>query len=358
MLTAKSSYTQDHILDRLQELFSFKLDVNELKPENRSSYLELIAKRYNTSVQAIWDKLANDDNWGYLKKLEERYGRRLVVDCPSAFTMGKCECGKVYAKQIQCGREWCPVCGAEWSDAHQRRFSRWWGKVALMPSVGYLVCTIPPDLRPVVNESDLDSLKKRLNEIRKGFVDRLKRMGYRRGLSRWHWFGDYGHAFHPHLNVLIDESIVSPERLEEYKLAWKEALGMSEDSVVSVHYAYRDSIGKIIHTVKYVTRATFRRIEDYKDGLLAIALHGYRNNHWWGANCWEGEVMWELQEGEGVVSEVIKLESSVCPECGRHLIWSKPKGMDKWQEYHMEEIGGGYFLVTGIRKRGGKKVCG
>lgn len=356
MIQLRMTRTQadEHIFDRLHGIFGYDLDLEGLaKSTNKAAYLELIAKRYRTSVEAIFNKLENNDNWGMLRKIEERYGVRLKPDCPSAWIAGKCECGQVYAKQIDCGREWCPICGDEWSPAHQRRFARWWGKVSQMPQVGYIVATIPPSRRPGVDRCNPKAMQKTLAGIRKRFVTSLKSMGYARGLSRWHWYGDANKEWHPHLNVLIDDGAVSMDRLEAFKQAWRDALGLTCDESVSLHYRYRDTIGKVIHTVKYVTRATFRYLDSYDKCLYAAGLHGFRNNHWWGYKKWDGEEVWILSEGKGQISEVVKLEGHICPECGGHVVWSAPKSMKDWARYVMTEIGGGYFLITGVKKRCG-----
>ena len=141
----------------------------------------------------------------------------LLQPCVTSFIRGNCSNGHFYAKALVCGKEWCPDCGQDNSIIHKRRQARWWGKVMQMKKVGYLVLTIPRELRPTFMQ------KEALQDFRKYVTQKLKRMGYKRGLQRYHWAGDCpictGHGckicrwtgsdtvYKPHLNVLIEEGI-------------------------------------------------------------------------------------------------------------------------------------------------------
>lgn len=347
MISSFGTSTQESVRDKviISERLAALFRPNVSREESTARYLELIAKSSSDT-----ETPGKSDNSQLLKMLEEKYGRRLVVDCPSAWITGHCECGATYAKTVNCGREWCPECGRRWSKAHQRKFARWWPKVAQMKYVGYLVFTMPREARPRVDEYKPEMLRKQLNTIRKRTIEGLKCMGYERGLCRWHWYGDKSNEWAPHLNIIIDDKWVSSTRLEEFKSIWRKALGLGSDAAVSVKYQFRINTRQVIHTVKYITRATMSKIETYEEGLYAVALYGYRNNvAWGGKERWQGEVYHVLECEDGVVSEVIKLEAGVCPNCGRHLVWSKPKSLDTWENYYMEEVGGGYWLITGVK---------
>ncbi|GAH29192.1 unnamed protein product, partial [marine sediment metagenome] len=92
------------------------------KTDVRDGYLELLAKR-SVDLDLIFR-----------------------TKCPGYWIQGSCENGHRYAKELYCGREWCPVCGEEWSATHQRRFSRWISKATQIRTMGYFVFTIPEEL--------------------------------------------------------------------------------------------------------------------------------------------------------------------------------------------------------------------
>ncbi|GAI57357.1 unnamed protein product, partial [marine sediment metagenome] len=53
----------------------------------------------------------------------------------------------------------------------------------------------------------------------------------------------------------------------------------------------------MVHTLKYVARATFR---DYEwDIDMALELRGFRNMVVWGCGLWNGEAAWSLSDLKG-----------------------------------------------------------
>jgi len=193
-----------------------------------------------------------------------------------------------------------------------------------------------------------------------------KRVGgyYGRGYARWHWFGDTcvnenrkgkrvlcrlsgercvlrskprakscddfvnNGKWNPHLNVLVDvdgasfshngTGFVPEDTLEKIQNDLREALDCPD---LIVHYSYRDTPGKMVHAVRYVTRSTFRN-RGWND-YMASELYNYRNARWWGT--WKDEKAWGLeaaeQEGENVdgLAVIEKLCSGACPDCGEPL---------------------------------------
>jgi len=238
----------------------------------------------------------------------------LATKCPGYFTVGQCKNGHRFAKELYCGREWCPVCGQDKSPAHMRRFARWVGRAQQLQSIGYLVFTLPEEVRSRYRS------KARLNELTKlvtgGDKSRrigglLKGMGFNRGLSRWHWFGETPGKWHPHLNVIIESGHLTLGQLQSIRRAYAGILGVK---VAVVNYSYTKVVPKMLHILKYVTRATFR---DYTwDKSMAAELYNFRNMRAWGK--WDDPAVWELK-GKAELEPIAKLESGLCPKCGEPL---------------------------------------
>jgi len=90
--------------------------------------------------------------------------------------VGECEDGHLYAIDLGGRREWCPTCGGRGGPAHQRRKARWMPKARQLRSMGYLVVTIPPELRQQYrNTQELSHLG---TALKRG----LQRLGFGRGL--------------------------------------------------------------------------------------------------------------------------------------------------------------------------------
>ena len=228
-----------------------------------------------------------------------------------------CECdyGHAFAKELKCGREWCPTCGQDWSDVHKQRFARWLPKAQTYQVMGLLVITIPPSIRFRFRS------KSELRRFRRGVVRALKRMGYNRGLTRFHWFGDrHPGVFHPHLNILIERGRIPPRELKRLKLMAERHVGMP----CVVHYSYTRSPKKMVHWLKYITRATFT---DYTwDEDMADELYRFNNCHSWGK--WDGLTpRWVLPKSMAKLDGLRRLEMGLCPICGCNLHWYG--GLDK-----------------------------
>ncbi|MBA7537916.1 hypothetical protein ES705_30188 [subsurface metagenome] len=262
------------------------------------------------------------------------------------FIPGECQNGHRFAKELVCGKEWCSRCGEDGSVAHNRRFARWLPKVQQLGTMGYFVFTIPEALRANYRT------KKALAALGHKIQELLKSYGYPRGLRRWHFFGDKSTKWHPHLNCLVDGGFVSPAKLDALKSAYARLLGAD---VVDVNYRYRLTPGKMVHTLKYVTRATFR---DYDWDLeMALELWGFRNMVVWGRGQWDGEAVWSLSdlggeakaEVEGLDIEAINsLVSGVCPVCGLALTWGEALPIGLLDMVDKQSLGAGYWRLADI----------
>lgn len=249
--------------------------------------------------------------------------------CPRWVSFGVCEKGHKIRKELYCGRDWCEVCGKDWSPAHQRRFARWLPKAMQMKSMGYFVITFPQEMR--WRFKDLNYVQNTRRRIERLF----KREGYR-GFSRWHWFGDENPGkFHPHLNFIIEAGYL--ENLEDLKRRMRRIIGEE----VVINYEYTSDPKKMIHILKYVTRPTFTKKE--WDQEFADSLYGFKNSSVFGK--WEDPPVWgwEDKEEEELMS-LENLERNLCPICGTRIHWFKKVlpadiGFDGYSY-----IGAGYWI--------------
>jgi len=280
------------------------------------------------------------------------------------FITGECQNGHRFAKELVCGKEFCGVCGEDGSVAHMRRFARWLPKAQQLGVMGYFVFTIPQELRAKYRT------KKALSRLGHQVQELLKSWGYYRGLRRWHWFGDITRAglrgspvFHPHLNCLVGGQgggYLSPRVLKAIKLEYASLVyGVPAKDIdlqqqpVDVNYRYRLSPGKMVHSLKYVTRATFR---DYDWDLeMAMKLRGFRNMVVWGRGQWDGEAAWSLDElGGEARAEVEDLDIEAiealvekrCPVCGEPIEWGEALPIGLLDMVDKRSLGAGYWRLT------------
>jgi hypothetical protein len=211
--------------------------------------------------------------------------------------------------------------------------------------MGYLVFTLPEEVRGRFRS------KARLNELTKRVTGgdksqhiegMLKGMGFERGLARWHWFGETPGKWHPHLNVIIEAGHLSKPMLLSIQRAWAGILGVD---VAVVNYSYTSVVPKMVHTLKYVTRATFR---DYTwDERMAGALYNFRNMRSWGK--WDGPALWELEEADKELLPIASLEAGLCPECGAPVSWFPARDIAWLQGWvtagQAKPLGAGYWAL-------------
>ncbi|MBA7694045.1 hypothetical protein ES703_102646 [subsurface metagenome] len=266
----------------------------------------------------------------------------LPAKCPGHFVVGQCKNGHRFAKELYCGREWCPVCGEHESPAHMRRFARCVGKAQQLRSIGYLVFTLPEEVRGRYrSKARLNELTKRVTAGDKSqhIEGMLKGMGFDRGLARWHFFGEKPGKWHPHLNVIVESGHLTQGQLRSIRRAYAGILGVD---VAVVNYSYTKVVPKMVHVLKYVTRATFR---DYAwDERMAARLYNFRNMRSWGS--WSGPAVWEL-EGKAELEPIAKLEAGLCPKCGEPVSWSRARDI-AWLKLwaaagQAEPLGAGYW---------------
>lgn len=279
-----------------------------------------------------------------------------TIGCGRFAISGVCENGHRAAMVINCGREWCPRCGQQKSDAHKRRYGRLLPKVQQMRTMGLFTITFPEGERSKLRG------KVELGNITKKVIQVMKSYGYKRGIIRWHWFGEcscscgqvkkfgqwYDEAgkragiicpkcgkkdyyttknnYHPHLNLIIDAGKLEKNKLDNIKTSLRTSV-----NALVVHYGYSNKPGKMLHRIRYITRATFKAVA--WDPELADILKGFRNIRCWGTRTryfegyWNGRIAWNLKdlkkEDRKDVEDIKEIETSYlkCP-CGCNITWS------------------------------------
>jgi len=288
------------------------------------------------------------------QELEERSSSRegvqLELPCPVVAVNGVCEEGHYWAKECVCNREWCRAvegrCGGDGGAAHQRRKARWLPKARKIGGMGRFVLTIPPEVRDKYRTQDA------LSKLGTAAKNMFKRYGYRRGLRRWHFFGEDhpGHglqgdglpSYHPHLEVLVDGGWLRRKELGAIKRSWANILKVPVDRV-NIYYEYvqPQDIRRKLHRISYALRPTFT---DWRwDEPLAYELIGFHNAQTWGSKAdWEGPDFWEVPAGEDDGIVVGALEEGRCPVDGTPIKWGglmSPKLLrEPW-----ELVGAGYW---------------
>ncbi|MBA7577175.1 hypothetical protein ES708_19021 [subsurface metagenome] len=235
--------------------------------------------------------------------------------CGSLALVGVTESGKRIAKRICCGREWCEECREQ---AHNRRIARILKRLLQICPMTYIVVTFPVEVRPLMrSKATLALLGKRLRGL-------LRKRGYQKVYTRWHFFGDTPGVYHPHLNVLCDGGGMSPKQLADEKDAIRHKLlprSMAKliDKDLVVHYAYSQDEKRMMHWTKYVTKATF--LEREWDDQLASMLYGFHNGCF--AGTWGDAPKWKLTGTDKKFNALARLGEGRHPESGEPVVWDK-----------------------------------
>jgi hypothetical protein len=232
----------------------------------------------------------------------------------------RCPAEHRYAKQIFCGRQYCPRCGEEGSVIHQQRYSRSWDRLMWAPVLGKIVLTVPEEIR-----NDFKSIDK-LGKLHKAGWACVKEVWGRdivkedgeveKGMdidgvmTNVHLFGDEDEKedrfdkFHPHVNVtfpleakLVLALIVSVERLEALRGKWYymmeeltgKKISLMEDGRKreNAWYGFSATEAHKAHWLKYALRPTvgaerFRRLDDGMKEFVTTSLVGFHNVRWYG----------------------------------------------------------------------------
>jgi len=136
-----------------------------------------------------------------------------------------------------------------------------------LEKVGYLVATVPAGLRE--RFYDIKVLK----DFKEYWKRKIKRDLYKdgkepRGLIRYHWAGEDGTTWKPHLNILIEQGWIPEAQLEQWrhdlKFWFKNYFKLDRAPAPNIFYRYTNKDGEKYHKIKYITRATMLRFPDIK----------------------------------------------------------------------------------------------
>lgn len=303
--------------------------------------------------------------------------------CGKWALMKKCENGHWMIKTTVCGREWCPNCGQDHSEHHNRRISRLVPRVLCLDVVSYLIFEVRKELRPYFADTTRVYIKRNgkglystkgielLRDARR-YIHRLLKREFNsaRGVSRWHWYGSdmdreledaitAEAAFNPHLNILLEHGFIGKKQLQRIRKLWSRwqyrECGKNYYKTAPVWCHYRRETGKLWHWVEYITRPTFKHItEANKD--FASSLFDFNNCSWFGkfseADKQRGNDRYErwrakLPENKSrllVVAQVMDaFASDKCPVCGGMM---ESMGLVKTDDQEIRrDFGGGYYMV-------------
>jgi hypothetical protein len=325
----------------------------------------------------------------------ERVASGNIPVCSPGYVSGSCQGGHRYATFQFCGKEYCKDCGMDGSPIHQRRVRRWHEKAKGWDNLGYMVVTIPENLRHYFYDANV------LRDFRFKLLRKLKESyNIGQGLARYHWFGDCevcngigcqvcshtgaGDYWHPHLNILIPGGYINDvdEYLQPLR-AWVSGylkklvrddiarrkyyaevhgdfceievidelytrLAEISQSSMNINYSFvkKTEAAKVMNRVKYVTRSTYRR---YNEDVKKL-LHNFRNSIVWG---------WK----RGQVDDDNEAEKIYCPVCEKkgvkHIIhWHKIERYTDNLNIKNESTGETKGTLFRIRRDGGNEKNG
>lgn len=222
-----------------------------------------------------------------------------------------------------------------------------------MKRVGYLVITVPDEVKDSFKD------KKILTGFRVAIRKKLQRMGYNKGLMRWHWFGDCryckgngcstcnntgaGSKWHPHLNILIESGFMSKEvfsrftgEIKSFAINYMQKIdGVDLSGKGNVFYDYCKNDAMKVHRMKYVLRSTFR-IYNFE---IAKLLKNYS------ACSTFGDFEKCTKDREGFVKEILLIEKKICPCCGASVSWKGKTNTSIFFSAKKKDFGSGYYQL-------------
>lgn len=201
-----------------------------------------------------------------------------IYRCAKGFVWGESSQNNFY-KMISCGKEWCRDCGAMHSIPHDRRISRHLTKFLALHQaklqIQYLVITIPPELRKFYRSHQA------LQKFRRYWVEKLKREGngekWQFGISRYHYAGEDGFNWHPHLNILTVGGFIPLKELREMRAElsrwFKMQHNLDYNPKPNIYTSWTSDADKVKHWLSYIMRAT----QIIYNKTSADIIHGFRN---------------------------------------------------------------------------------
>jgi hypothetical protein len=377
-VTTKKSINQTEIESDFGNIYGSEISSKINQYSKEYSYPEYKANTYTTPPKksslvkkapvkktVLDQNLVNDQKFSIarsdlftlkLAQLNEPLTQSEQYNCAVGFRMGKTTSGTFF-KQIVCGKEFCKTCGSDYSISHIRRIVRVLPKVMQMSEAGYMVITVPKELREKFKS------KKNLNDFR-NFIKRKLKRGYsyrithkgknfytqkgqvKRAFMRWHWCGEDGLTFKPHLNILIDKSYIDSFYLSKLKIDlsnwFKNQFEMDYNPVANIYYAYSSNKSqngqrKVKHWINYITRSTAKNLTDIQS---LETIHGYRNISYIGK--FEKVKFESTSRAASIINNGIDLET------GEKIFWGaflKPKSFFTYYKHQAVDLGAGIYFV-------------
>jgi hypothetical protein len=227
------------------------------------------AVRLKTNWEKISDEFHNADT-----------AQNAVGACARKYLECELPSGDKIYKAMYCGRDWCPTCGKRGSVVHRRRVGRLWHRWLTFKQWGYFVFTIAPEQRPYINRDVLDKLATYLKR-------KFQAEGFEHGFERWHWAGEDGTTWKPHINLILERGAIGRTRedfiriMAQYREDWAQALVRIAGCPYvagQVHYEWAKKISKAVHWLKYIYRPTYSG----SDVSVINTINGFRNSRTWG----------------------------------------------------------------------------
>jgi hypothetical protein len=313
-----------------------------------------------------------------------------LFDCNTGYIYGRSK-DRHFFKAVQCGKEYCATCGKDKSNVHVRRIDRVSNRITAITTefirdkkgqpvldsddkplfrnlnLGYIVITCPDEYRDLMDVKALKSWKifwkrklkrsetiylepikardHKTKRLKKRSV-KIKRKGINRGLIRYHWCGDDGITFKPHLNILIPKGYIDPRILHNWKVCnslWF-ATYFQTGEIPSLNLYYRYTKNKVeqAHIIKYVTRSTFKQVTPENQHLLSM-LHGFRNTTFFGKKINVNVIPDQYEFKRKVVESVDPVDDS--PIVYTHFTRVLHKHIDFQYRHKLNQLDGGYFMV-------------
>jgi len=199
-----------------------------------------------------------------------RWGREQKFTC-GTWRHAKCKnCGYKYWVKVPCNREYCPQCGKPNSLYHRKLYLQILGVLLKMWIVGkyvnYMVITCPEELRE--KWKDPNEMRKFMKSLRR----KLKDLGLWPVLFRWHWAGDRGRCWYPHLNLVFPMGYIDKEKLERLRRY------LERKGIKIIYCKYTQSFKKIMHLARYISRPTWV----LQDEVSPDRFKGFRKWGVWG----------------------------------------------------------------------------
>lgn len=267
-----------------------------------------------------------------------------LYKCISGYIEGNTK-DSIFHKAITCGREYCKICGADYSITHQRRILRVSHYISQLNTVGYMVITVPEQfreqmkckkalsdfrtyIRRKLKRGETTTIKARDIKSKKIIKRKFKGVNTERGLIRYHWCGEDGSTWKPHINVLTETGYINPWQLEKLKNetgAWFACYFNYKGEVTpNIYYAYTKDRNKIKHWVNYVTRSTAKFIRDKK---IKDLIYNYKNTGYFG--------QFERKPKKG--SEAAEILASRDPETGEKINWTRKIRQAEFNQFYRKK---------------------